>query len=503
MPVRPVPEWGLRCLSRSSFQRASYARKQTERRWNSAYTWLTRTPEAITSHDIVSSLPSTLQSNSSSVPLLLVTPNLAHLLDPTSPFVSDLISKLHRDTPQKPDTLHAIAAVVDRIPNSAPQRPKALLADDAIADPGEYDGVSMLIIGEDDVQWKATPSRRIGSPAGDEPSLTVSVRDKMSVYAVGLRLTNTVFLNGSERTFMGMRWVARKDGYVLDKSRDLASCVVTSTQDSIRPRLMLPLEPVTQRRRVVTGMGNILRQLAKSTDGSSDEPMPASTELEKKLPRYIEEHNIADRRVSVWALVETPDVEIADPSLSIQDQLTRSLRQGGKLHRVMSGGGGWGKKQGLLSLDPEVAFPTISLRDKPTNLDQVFEPHYSATEPLEMPSFFENGLIGEDLSHLSQVANAGDFIQFFVAVEPTPTPRAEDQTNLAYCFGVVADAEEPHARGSHGEEKHLEMVVDTFGAMSEKAITFSQPAPGGGKAVESSTKLDIPGCQVILEFEQL
>lgn len=50
MPVRPVPEWGLRCLSRSSFQRASYARKQTERRWNSAYTWLTRTPEAIVSH---------------------------------------------------------------------------------------------------------------------------------------------------------------------------------------------------------------------------------------------------------------------------------------------------------------------------------------------------------------------------------------------------------------------------------------------------------------------
>ncbi|KAJ5793377.1 uncharacterized protein N7503_009355 [Penicillium pulvis] len=503
MPARPVPEWGLRCLSRSSFKRASYARKHTERRWNSAYTWLTRTPEAITSHDIVSSLPSTLQSNSSCVPLLLVTPNLAHLLDPTSPFIGDLISKLLRDTPQKPDTLHAIAAVVDRIPNSAPQRPKALIADDAIADPGEYDGVSMLIIGEDDVQWKATPSRRIGSPAGDEPSLTVSVRDKMSVYAVGLRLTNTVFLNGSERTFMGMRWVARKDGYVLDKSRDLASCVVTSKQDSIRPRLMLPLEPVTQRRRVVTGMGNILRQLAKSTDGCSDETMPASTELEKELPRYIEEHNIADRRVSVWALVETPDVEIADSTLSIQDQLTRSLRHGGKLHRVMSGGGGWGKKQGLLSLDPEVAFPTISLRDKSTNLDQVFEPHSSATEPLEMPPFFGNCLIGEDLSHLSQVANAGDFIQFFVAVEPTPSPRAEDQTRLAYCFGVVADAEEPQARGAHGEEKHLEMVVDTFGAMSEKAITFSQPAPRGGKAGESSTKLDIPGCQVILEFEQL
>ncbi|KAJ6093585.1 hypothetical protein N7486_008874 [Penicillium sp. IBT 16267x] len=458
--------------------------------------------DLLTSDDIVSSLPSPFESNSSSVPLLLVTPNLAHLLDPTSPFIGDLISKVLRNTPHKPDTFHAIAAVVDRIPNSAPQRPETLLAGDATTGINEYDGVSMMIAREDNVQWKATIPRRIGSPAGDEPSLTVSIRDKTSVHAVGLRLTNTIFLNGSERTFVGMRWVARNDGYVLEKSTDLASCVVTSTQDSIRPRLMLPLEPVTQRRRVITGMGNILRQLAKSTDRSSDEPMPASTELEKELPRYIEEHNIADRRVSVWALVETPDVEIADPNSSIQDQLTRSLRQGGKLHRVMSGGGGWGKKQGLLSLDPEIAFPAIILHDKPANLDQVFEPHSSANDPLEMPSFLENGLIGEDLSHLSQVANAGDFIQFFVAVEPTPSPRARDQTGLTYCFGVVSDAEEPQVRGAHGEEKHLEMVVDTFGAMSEKAITYSQPVPRGGKMIQSSTKLDIPGSQVILEFEK-
>lgn len=392
--------------------------------------------------------------------------------------------------------------MVDRIPSCAPQRTEALLADDASADIEEYDGVSMLIVGQDNVQWKATPSRRIGSPAGDEPSLTVSIRDNMSVHAIGLRLTNTVFLNGSERTFTGTRWVAQKGGYVLDKSADLTSCVVTSTHDSIRPRLMLPLEPVTQKRRVISGMGNILRQLAKSTDGSSGEPMPASAELEKELPRYIEEHNIADRRVSVWALVETPDVEIADPSSSIKDQLTRSLSQGGKLHRVMSGGGGWGKKQGLLSLDPEIAFPAITVHDTPTKLDQVFEPHSSATEPLEMPPFLVNGLIGEDLSHLSQVANAGDFIQFFVAVEPICSPRVEDQTGLAYCFGVVADAEELQARGAYGEEKHLEVVVDTFGAMSEKAITFSQPVARGGKVVESSTKLDIPGCQVILKVEK-
>ncbi|KAJ5648771.1 hypothetical protein N7490_005143 [Penicillium lividum] len=500
MPARVVQDQALRYLRGSSLLRASFiARSHTGgRRWNSAYTWLTRTPEAITSDDIVSSLPSVpYERNPCSVPLLLVTPNLAHLLDPTSPFLGNFISKLLRNTPQRPETLHTITAVVDRIPNSATRPPGTTPG--AIAG-GEYDGVSMLMVGEDDVQWKATPPRRIGSPTSEEPSLTISIRDKTSTHAVGLRLTNTVFLNGNERTFMGMRWVASNDGYVMDKSADLASCVITSRQDSIRPRLMLPLEPVTQRRRVITGMGNILRQLAKSTDGSSDEPMPASTELEKELPRYIEEHNIADRRVSVWALVETPDVEIADPNASIQDQLTQSLSRGGKLHHVMSGGGGWGKKQGLLSLDPEVAFPAI-IRHKATDLDQLFEADSSAEEPMEMPLFLDNGLIGEDLSHLSQVANAGDFIQFFVAVEPTQSVEVGGQAGLSYHFGIVSNAEEPQPR-VHGEAKHLETVANTFGAMSEKGITYSQPVIQGGKVVESSTKLNVPGCQVVLGSER-
>ncbi|KAJ5928996.1 hypothetical protein N7466_007952 [Penicillium verhagenii] len=499
-------ERAVTCLSGSpSLLRASQIarRHTTGQRWNSAYTWLTRTPEAITSHDIVSSLPSvTHESNLCHVPLLVVTPNLAHLLNPTSPFLRDFMNKLLRNTLQGPNTIYAIAAVVDRIPNNA-TKPQLgpLLADGEV---GEYDGISMLMVREDDVQWKATPPRRIGSPASEEASLTVSVRDESSVHAVGLRLTNTVFINGSERTFMGMRWITENDEYVLEKCTDLASCVVGSTQGNVRPRMMLPLEPVTQRRKVITGMGNILRQLAKSTDGSSNEPMPASTELEKELPRYIEDHNIADRRVSVWALVEAPDVEIAHPNSSIPDRLTRSLSQGGKLHRVMSGGGGWGKKQGLLSLDPEVAFPAITRHNKAASLDQLFESESSANEPLKMPSFLQNGLIGEDLSHLSQVANPGDFIQFFVAVESASSLVLESQEGLSYSFGMVSDPEELQARGAaNGEEKHLEVIADAFGAMSEKAITYSQPVLQGSKVIESSTKLDIPGCRVILQSNRL
>src|SRR5699024_1951031 len=100
----------------------------------------------------------------------------------------------------------------------------------------------------------------------------------------------------------------------------------------------LPLHPVSQRRRVVSSMGNILRQITNSTDDSSSDAMPASSELEKELPRYISEHNIADPLVSVWALVEKADMK---PSMGegVQDHITNALRAGGKLYRVMSGGG--------------------------------------------------------------------------------------------------------------------------------------------------------------------
>ncbi|KAJ5609069.1 hypothetical protein N7528_009636 [Penicillium herquei] len=478
-------------LARSSRRASVIARSVgSSVRWNSAYTWLTKTPHSIFPEDVVSSIPSSHETKSNAVPILLVTPSLAHWLDPTSSFLCDFMTKFHQSSPETTSTRHAVAAVVDKIPNVAQSH--SSLSESTSE---EYEGVSLLVIEGDNLKWKAEPPRRIGDPAGEEPSLVVSVRDEKSAHAVGLRLANTVFINGKERTFLGMRWTASDYGYVLDRSVGLTNCVVTSSEASVQPELSLPLHPVTQRRRVITGMGNILRQLAKSTDPSSNEPMPASTELEKELPRYIEENNIADRRVSVWALVEKPDIEIAGQGSSTQDRLTRSLSQGGKLHRVMSGGGGWGKKQGLLSLDPEAAFPAMLPKDQAVNLDQVFDPVPRSEEPLEMPSFFENGLIGEDLSHLSQVANTGDFIEFFVSVEPSSSRNVE-QESKHYCFGVVSNAEESGYQATSSEEKHLKLVANTFGALSEKAITYTQPVLQ--EAAESTTKLDIPGCRVML-----
>lgn len=370
-----------------------------------------------------------------------------------------------------------------------------------------------MVVRKEDVHCKAAPHQRIGGPAREEPDLVVRVQNQgdhssiESAYQVGLRLAHTIFINGKESTLFGIRgsYDETTGAFTLDRKVDLTTCVVTSAADAARPDLALPLYSVTQRRRVITSMGNILRQVAKSTDPGSIEPMPASSELEKELPRYIDEHNILDQRVSVWALVEKPDVVVTDPNAAAQDRVVESLRQGGKVHRVMSGGGGWGKKQGLLSLDPEVSFPGTAREHELVGLDELFDPNPDAA--LEMPSFFPNGMVGDDLSLLSQVATAGDFIQFFVGIESVPqengaqTDHRHDES-VTYRFGVVSDAEEVDMPSVNENEQALVRVPNTFGALSEKAIAYTQPVVQGNKTSDSSTKLDIPGCLVVLSSVQ-
>ncbi|KAJ9485851.1 hypothetical protein VN97_g7507 [Penicillium thymicola] len=467
-----------------------------------AHTWLTKTAEETTPDDILSSLPSVPVSPSAaphSVPLLLVTPSFAHWLDSSSPFLSQFLSRLYRNSPGN-DTLYAVTAVVDALPNTTSESPHL----------SESEGLSLLAIGQSGVQAKVAPPRLIRSSASEETNLLFSFRPgvigptgKGPAHEIGLRLANTIFVNGRETTIFGTRWLWDKasSGYTLDSSMDFTSCMVTATSQAVQTTLELPLHPVTERRRVMTSMGNILRQLAKSTDPTSTDTMPASSELERELPRYIAEHNIIDQRVSVWALVEKPDLDVADPGLSTHDRLIQSLRQGGKLHRVMSGGGGWGKKQGLLSLDPEVSFSGSANHDDLVTLSQVFDP---GTTQLDTLPSIDKGITVDDLSLLSQVATAGDYIQFFVSVEPTgaqgnvPSNHDSQEEPISYHFGMVADSMELETHEVDQDSNGVVSLPHTFGALSEKAIAYSQPIKGE-MVSESCTKLNIPGSRVVLE----
>ncbi|KAI9043720.1 uncharacterized protein KD926_003071 [Aspergillus affinis] len=531
LPARPAAKPGcarqvfeLRGLQRrrGPSYRGQYAARrclatQTKRTANNhplAYTWLTRTPGEITPDDVLSSLPSIPSSRlvSNPIPIILVTPSFASWIDPSHTFLEQWINRLYRNQPSEGShgSAHAFVAIVDKLPdtsrksNNAPEE-----------DIEEYEGISVMLSRAENIQGKVAAPRRLRATDAPEAALVFSVQTntphaagealRQPIHEVGLRLANTIFLNGKENTLFGTRWAydASSSSFSLGQTVDLSRCLITSNTESISSSLGLPLYPVGRRRKVVTSMGNILRQITKHADGQSMEPMPASAELEKELPCYIEEHNILDQRVSVWALIESPDKDGADRT---PDDLTKAIQAGGKLHHVMSGGGGWGKKQGLLSLDPEISFLVPSDDGEPVGMNGLFSPQAGGSLPDRLPSLDQRVII-DDLSSLSQVARAGDYIQFFVSILPEHDQSGSlaPEETPSYHFGVVTDSESPlPPSNTASEQKNLIHVPNRFGALSEKAVTYLQPVTPAsleGEVLETGTKLNMPGARISLVLE--
>ena len=519
--------------------------KSTSKSQSFACTWLTKTPDEIvsdvlrlwfstfsvsqTNHthrkipdDVLASLPPIPAplAESGNIPVILVTPSFAPWIDPASPFLEQCVNRLFEHTPdiRSLSPFYAVAAIIDKLPDT-----RWHSGDKPINGNGhgstDSDGISLLFVKEEGVRGKAAAPRRLKSSGTDEtvlifsvdtPSSNASGRSTQgSVHEVGLRLANTIFVNGNDNTLFGMRWTydPKLSRLRLDQSVDLSNCTITSTANAVHDNLDFPLFPVGQRRKVISGMGNILRQVAKSAeDDQSNTPMPASLELEKEIPRYIEEHDIDDPLVSVWALVETPDIAVPTGFENPQDRLSHALRVGGKLHHVMSGGGGWGKKQGLLSLDPEITFSDAADRRDFLALDQLFDPGGDFARGL--PPFLTQETTGDDLSDLHRTAKPGDYVQFFVSVQPSHSQNAHSslttsQGSILCQFGVVAHAGIPEIQTIDGQQKDLAVVPSYFGALSEKAITYLQPVtnPQTIEQLETGTKLDMPGCRVNLVLE--
>ncbi|RPB28717.1 hypothetical protein L211DRAFT_404914 [Terfezia boudieri ATCC MYA-4762] len=114
----------------------------------------------------------------------------------------------------------------------------------------------------------------------------------------------------------------------------------------------LPLIPLTAPRQVLHCAGNILRELSLPEDPNTG--IPASRELESAVDRFLTENPqvLAGRKLDIFALITPPGCEYPqrDRNGGIDPW---DLQSGQKLRRVLGGGGGWGKKMGLLSIDPQ------------------------------------------------------------------------------------------------------------------------------------------------------
>lgn len=469
--------------------------------------------EQITSH-FASILP--IVNDARVVPVIFASTFCAPLIDPTQSslgeIVNDLLRRVHPENP--PAVAYTVTAVVDKITGNSRRVADGESTSTHLVPQGR-EGLSLLLADATGVKARGAKPTRTRGAASEEPAFIFSTLPDAGGQAlsheVGLRLANTIFVNGKDRTLIGMKWNfdERSRRYVLDKYRDLGVCSVGLSQSARQCSINIPLIPVTPLRRVVSSMGNILRQVSKSLESTSD-AQPASADLERELPRYVSSLGMPHQRVSVWALIQP-----AESALPVQEwsakQLEEAVSRGARLHRVMSGGGGWGKKQGLLSLDPEIFFRDGKHANTEVTVERVFDTGKNATDvdpSAEVAEILDLSL-EESIASLTQITKEGDYVQFFVEIPPTKKAVSESLVEtqsqaLSAAFAVAAPSDiSPGAVDGAGEDARnpegiLTVLPNHFGGLSETAITYRLKSDAAD--FQRSTKLSMPGAGVELKL---
>ncbi|KAI1306936.1 hypothetical protein F5Y03DRAFT_353640 [Xylaria venustula] len=266
---------------------------------------------------------------------------------------------------------------------------------------------------------------------------------------VTLPLANTVFQNGRRSSLYASRWDVSNEGWVALRRRDPKIRQVIGAMGNpahfVPTKSMIPLLPITPPRKILAGLGNIVRQV--EINGSAT---PASKELEVIIPKVFEERGRGRRTppkpIGVWCWVIPPHVmEAVDfgdlvlfkagssqtdaPTITGSEKVfSKLLSSGCRLHKVLSGGGGWGLKQGLLSLDPETKFSLPGQDDDMETFIRSFKERNSA-EPT------------------SGLAAPGSFLLFCIETE-TSAIRAEASNIRAEMSTIEAEVSTIEAEAS-------------------------------------------------------
>ncbi|KAK3079476.1 hypothetical protein LTS18_004770, partial [Coniosporium uncinatum] len=339
-------------------------------------------------------------------------------------------------------------------------------------------------------------------------------------YVFEVPLANTVFQNGRAATLFSSQWkkfsgtteLRHIQSWPLRNLTVPANCFVTE-EGRVRPgqgrnhAYSIPLVPLTAPKKIAAGMGNIIRQL-EGVDGR-DTTIPASSELESAVSAFFRVRDEAPHPMAVWALV-LPSETFETHLSFIVSQISRgtgrlksnkdcqhfwsrdtlqwhqgiflAIQNGGSLHRVLSGGGGWGKKAGLLALDPDCSFSS----DRPSSDD---------------PFGFELDPDEAKEQAMGDVASPGKYVQFFTTVDEqtdsTPPEALQSLRKLSFDIGTIPSRidELPH-EGSPllNEPAKLEAFRAHFGMLSEKGVSLlvRRHDPQSGEITEVvRTKVDV------------
>ena len=412
---------------------------------------------------------------------LVLTPSLFPWARSSSGIISKLLNKvLFADqlNAARDIQVDVIVAIVDRVFDF-----NSLGGPLASGSNGE-EGVSLLVSRQKDLRQDIAFANQPTGSDDREDTMTIEQKDCLSIAVANnqsteikfsIPLANTVFQNGQKSTLIASQWLARSGTrqFVLQQEQKLRNYTVELPKEESfgHYRISIPLKPLTVARRIAAGTGNIIRKIYMDEDDSL--AAPASQELEKRVTEHFKSNDVEPHRVSVWALLWTPEIfqRYTENSKDDQSQLSkvaRLIQSGASLHRVLSGGGGWGHKQGLLSIDPERSYSIHNTPDAEPN-DRAFQ------------DIFGSKRVSEGWTEMT---HPGDFVQFFVTDSSYTPPEsnskngdgaAEALVPTTICFRVMASNidDMPIAPNGSSSATHVKpiLVNNLFSAQSHQGIS--------------------------------
>lgn len=443
--------------------------------------------------------------------MLLVTPAHIRLLDDGSTFIPSLL-RLAVETTSPGQEFDVLAAVVDRIPqtkSTTSYRLRASLAASMNTSPSTQmkyglEGISVAVLVSEvaapdlwsprsgpneqetmSIQQRCTLSFSLPPSPGVRTQLSEkSVSQPLVQRMLQIPVANTLFHNGKTSTLFAQRWNLQSSN---ESTFEHVSCKKTWLPQQIihigsvfadeGMRFQLHhfvrshLVPITPARTIAAAVGNIVRRI--SGDDASEEAAPASEELERAISTAIEQGQIPAQQASVWALIRPQRYAALDRAVqfqsAIRDLIPYAILSGGRLHKVLSGGGGWGEKHGLLALDP----------------DSDYNQHLLAHES----SFGDDQDVEAGKREaLGEVAKPGDTITFYVFKPPSDIDIANFQMpvfwngnqaaattlifgSLPSTMDAMPEIETTEAM-VHAHSSELTVEHNHFGVLSEQGMSL-------------------------------
>ena len=418
---------------------------------------------------------------------MTLTPAHIGLLDRKCTFIHSVLRSSFRkvEIGQEFDTL---IAIVDRVPIPSSSHLKSDMSTDyeELTAPKDHRGYHGVAVGIFDSSVAAPDlwSRRDVSLQRNNmnrqqcSTLSFSVTgEKQALRSLQIPLANTIFQNGKPATLYAQRWIEEgMDGDLsCVKETDLQQQTIHMTAGSNMAHgeseicLHTELRPITPPRKVSAAIGNIIRKV----ELREEHQQPASQELEESINDQIKNGQINREKVEVWALLKSHTSPTQDSISNSKINLQEDIYSGARLLKVLSGGGGWGEKQGLLALDPDYdydsrASPTYTeANSNPTGRGKMFA---NIVKPGDTVTFLVNdlALAEHSMSTVNSKAQAFEKRQFTL----------KDKLMDFGCLPSTMDAMPTQNTGLDSSKLHgLHMLINKyFGILSEHGMSLKVTA---------------------------